>query len=132
MTMSAETMLASLQCPLLTKLSLSAPFTSSHMSSLLAGLPLLIDLRLTEMFELESLVFLSRCTSIQGLTRLSLRQCRHRGMHLKELIHLFSLPALADLVLSDVFMEPLDSLGLALFTPPSRAFPAMRHFEYDD
>lgn len=123
-TISADTILAEFECPSLTKLDLQAPLTSKHLAELVPRMPLLKDLHLYGMKELESLAFLSRCAAAQScLTSLSISNCRHPSLHSSELVHLLGLKSLTDLWLSGSCLEPLDCLGVALFTPPSAAFP---------
>lgn len=128
---SADAFLAAFGCPSLARLNMSAPLTSKHMASLLSRLPLLQELTLRDMSELESLSFLSECAAAQRiLTSFCVSACRHPKLHSKELFHLHSLKALVGLTILQSFVEPLDEFGRALFTPPTRFFPLLEHFAY--
>lgn len=131
-TMPAAVVLASFNSmSLLTTLQLCVPFTSKDMASFLPRIPLLTNLSLQRMAELETLAFFSQCTAAHhALRSLTLDSCGAPKLHVNEIVHLLCFTSLSSLTLDDSFVEPLDLLGQALFEIPSRAFPALKLFQF--
>lgn len=127
---TAEAILAALMnCPLLTRLHLQAPLTSKHMATLLPRLPLLTDLTLDDMTELESLSFFPLCLAAhRSLTSLCVRLSRRSDVHFRELYHVFCLRSLRKLELHGAFAAWIGPFAFGLLTPPSVVFPQLEHF----
>lgn len=129
--LSTDVILAAFGCPLLTKLQLSAPLTSRHMAALLPRIPLLSDLTLSDMSELESLSFVSQCSAAHSaLISFTMHRCRHRHLLASDVRHLYRLRCLTQLELVDSFGEPQDWSHCAfLFKSPLRVSPLLKRLQ---
>ena len=96
--------------------------TSSDLQSFLSRLPSLETLSLTELYELDSLGFLTACPRI---TTLELNTCRNPILRSSELAHIFSLRELTRLVLVQFTCEPLNSSTLHEFRLRSERLPKL-------
>lgn len=121
--------------PLLSTLTLKAPVTSDHMSSILAALPQLTDLTLRHCSKLQSLSFIS---SVDWNQRIALQHLtiinwsRPSSMlPVDTLSDLSCLCGLASLTLDSAFTHPLDETTLRRLRPPSELFPLLTQFCYE-
>lgn len=129
---SADAVVSALShCPLLQNLSLCAPVTSKHMSTLLPQLAALEVLGLVSCEELLSLSFFADSSSALLLRQLDIADCHHPALHATEIQWLQSLTALQSLRIVNSFAEPLNRSIIALLTPPSGLIRTLAQFAYE-
>ena len=114
------------QCKQLTHLNLWGNIlTAAHVGALLTVMPLLSELKLNSMQQLESLSFLSVAPLCNTLTSFTLQYCRHAQLLAKELSHLYDLQQLTSLCIVESFAEKLDSWSVHELQVPSKRLPKL-------
>lgn len=126
--MSERAALSLQGCKQITQFMLSGcKLNAQQIGALLANFERLNHLTLSDIFELESLQFLSTGTLPRTLTNLSLQRCRSPRLHSTELAHVHTLQSLTDLEVRYCFAEPMDR---SLYDPPSKLMPNLVKFAF--